>query len=116
MQIVCVCHEDSEPTAYCIHVQSLLFFQNDGGRDPCPGLNPGSSSSGIRGISTQALSFHVDPIFALVTIKQLISHLILKVLCFVSSKTKLSLTFVELGAESQAKLSYRNHWKRKRQC
>lgn len=87
MQIVCVCHEDSEPTVYCIHVQSLLFFQNDGGRDPCPGLNPGSSSSGIRGISTQALSFHVDPIFALVTIKQLISHLNVKVLCFVSSKT-----------------------------
>lgn len=84
----------------------------------CPGLNPGSSYSGIRGISTQALSFHVDPGFALVTMKQLISHLNFKVLCIVSSKTKLSLTFVELGWRQKAWQSCLiawNHWKRKRQ-
>lgn len=122
MQIVCVCSVSWGLWTHCIlYSCSITLFQKWWWQRPvsCPGLNPGSSYSGIRGISTQALSFHVDPGFALVTMKQLISHLNFKVLCIVSSKTKLSLTFVELGWRQKAWQSCLiawNHWKRKRQC
>lgn len=121
MQIVCVCSVSWGLWTHCILYSCSITLRLSFSKMMVAETRvlPRFESSGIRGISTQALSFHVDPGFALVTMKQLISHLNFKVLCIVSSKTKLSLTFVELGWRQKAWQSCLiawNHWKRKRQC